>query len=321
MRILNIYYKDAKNAGDLKSSPLGYFRFEAEQDSVDLREIGKGFDLSPYDGVIIGGGGLLADYFMQFLTQTGKTRRGKLIVWGAGLNNHFHSHTLCFAPSLAARQRWYWEGVLRKILGKHSPRTLVPAMPPPNDDPISRQRLVWLKTCDLAGIRDYVTEFDWVPCPSCMDGRLDFHRKVTPKHALVTIDHPDYCRIELKGVPHFSNLNNDFESILAFLASGETVLSSSYHATYWAMLLGRKVIVVPWSEKFLTFKHPVSVCFKVGELRACMAQARAFPEALDECRQQNRDFAARAAKLLGLNPPSLIISQTDEPRAMTPALK
>jgi len=308
MRILNIYYKDAKNAGDLKSTPLLYFRFEAEQDSVDVRDLGRGFDLSGYDGVIIGGGGLLSDYFMEFLAQTGNTRRGKLIVWGAGLNNHFYNHTLCFAPSLAARQRWYWEGVLRRILGKQSLPTLVPVMPPPRDDAISRRRQLWLKTCDLVGVRDYGTEFDWVPCASCMDGRIDFHRNAPPKYPLVTIDHPDFCRIELKGVPHFSNLNNDFESILAFVASGEAVLSSSYHATYWALLLGRKVVTVPWSEKFLTFKHPVPACFNVGSLRAGLAQARAYPEALDECRRQNRDFAARVAQLLSINPPSLILS-------------
>jgi len=270
-----------------------------------LREIGNGLDVAKYDAIIVGGGGLLSDsYFMQVLTQAAKTRRGKLIVWGAGLNNHFYGHTIWLAPSLVTRQRWYWEGVVRRILGKRSLPALVPNTPPPPDEAISEQRQAWLKSCDLAGIRDFGTEFEWVPCASCMDGRIDFYRSVPPKYPLVVIDHPDYCRIELKGVPHLSNLNNDFDNILAFLASGETVLSSSYHAAYWALLLGRKVVVVPWSEKFRKFKHPLAACFKIGELSACMALARSYPDALNDCRQHNRDFAARTAKLLGLNPPS-----------------
>jgi hypothetical protein len=294
MRVLNIYRKDSRNVGDLKTSPLLYFKFSADQDSLDVLEAGKDSDLSNYDAIIVGGGGLLQDkWFMSSLTRIRNSCRGKVILWGAGLNNHFYDETIYFAPSFATRRRLFFEG----LLGKRS----LKVAPSPRSNGISSQCNDWLRTCDLIGVRDYGTGFDWVPCASCMDARLDYYRNMAPKHPLVAIDHPDFCRIELSHVPHFSNVENDFDSILSFIASGETVLSASYHAAYWALLMGRKVVVVPWSEKFSRLKYDVPACLNRGELPNCVARARPYPEALKECRDRNIDFVSEVSKLLGLS--------------------
>jgi len=54
-----------------------------------------------------------------------------------------------------------------------------------------------------------------------------------------------------KGIgPHMTNLAGDMEEVIAFLASGEVVVTSSYHGAYWARLLGRKVALLPRGSKF-----------------------------------------------------------------------
>jgi hypothetical protein len=293
MRLLNIYRKDARNAGDLKSSPFLYFKFDADQESVDVLAVKGVSNLSDYDAVIVGGGGLLEDkWFMPSLAHIRDKCRGKLILWGAGLNNHFHEQIIYFAPSFATRRRLLWKWLSGR-------RTFV-VKPPAHNVRDSSHRDVWLKSCDMAGVRDHGTAFDWVPCVSCMDSRLDHYRNIAPEHPLVAIDHPDFCKIELNRIPRFSNIGNNFDSILSFIASGETVLCASYHAAYWAILMGRKVVVVPWSEKFLRFKQTVPACSDSGELQDCIKRSIRHPEALKECRESNLAFASKVANLLNL---------------------
>ena len=294
MRLLHIYRKDARNVGDMKSSPHLYFRFGAEQKSIDVLEAGNINDWSKYDAVIVGGGGLLQDkWFMPALTHIRDNFHGKVIVWGAGLNNHFYKETICFAPSSATRCRL----CLDWLFGRHRFRVRLISLGCES----TLKRDAWLNRCDLVGVRDYGTMFDWVPCVSCMDEGIDQHRQTTPRHPLVVVDHPDVCRIGLRGVPRMSNLNNNFADLLAFIASGEILLASSYHAAYWGILLGRRVVVVPWSEKFCGFKHSVPACLTQRELNDCISRSRAYPEALSECRQSNLDFALKTAHLLQLS--------------------
>ena len=291
MRLLHIYRKDARNIGDMKSSPHLYFKFGAEQHSIDVLEAGNINDWSKYDAIIIGGGGLLEDeWFMPALKHIRGSFPGKIIVWGVGLNNPFYEETVYFAPSAVTRCRLHLDWLLgrRKFRNRSIRRGCESTL----------ERDDWLKRCDLIGIRDYGTVFDWVPCVSCMDVKIDQHRQTMPKHPLVIVDHPDACRIGLGGVPRMSNLNNTFSDLLAFIASGETLLAASYHAAYWGILLGRRVIVVPWSEKFYRFKHSVPACLTKHELTDCISRSRPYPEALDECRRSNMEFASNVENLL-----------------------
>jgi hypothetical protein len=133
-----------------------------------------------------------------------------------------------------------------------------------------------------------------------MDSKIDQYRSSPAKYPLVAIEHPFYCTLDIPNIPRLSNIDSSFEEILSFAALGETVLCSSYHAAYWSLLLGRRVIVVPWSDKFFGLRYPVPHCFRPSELQECLAQARSYPGALSECRQRNLQFAQDLSELLGI---------------------
>jgi hypothetical protein len=110
----------------------------------------------------------------------------------------------------------------------------------------------YLSNFDLIGIRDNHTSYDWVPCVSCMHTAFDKPR--SPQHEAVVFSHKKF-RIDVPGLPKLSNQESDFERVLDFLGSGETILTSSFHGAYWGLLLGRRVIAFPFSTKFFTLRH------------------------------------------------------------------
>ena len=124
-----------------------------------------------------------------------------------------------------------------------------------------------------------------------------------------------------------TNEHADMETILDFLGSGETILTSSFHGAYWGTLLGRKVLAFPFSSKFFTLKHrpklyPVakwnsnrwqlSILGRVMyELKyknkfTCSMEdwqqqaqvAQAYPTSLPECRERTQDFYVEVMDLL-----------------------
>jgi len=92
----------------------------------------------------------------------------------------------------------------------------------------------------------------------------------------------------------------DLERVLAFLASGETVITNSYHGSYWAKLLGRKVVMIPFSDKFLHFRYPVPVATRENYLEL-IPKAQVYPEALGVCRQRNVEFAEKVSEVIGMD--------------------
>jgi hypothetical protein len=50
--------------------------------------------------------------------------------------------------------------------------------------------------------------------------------------------------------PHMTNVDGTIEESVRFLASGRSIITSSYHGAYWGMLLGRRVHVISWGSKF-----------------------------------------------------------------------
>lgn len=148
-----------------------------------------------------------------------------------------------------------------------------------------------LKSFDLVGVRDHNSPFDWVPCASCLDPAFD--RSYTKEHEIVLYNHSEFRVLQNEGFPEMTNAVRDFGEVIAFLASGDTVITTSYHGAYWATLLGRRVIVLnPFSSKFFAFRHP-PVLASDEDWRSALLAARSFPGALDECRQSNHQFAAK----------------------------
>jgi len=153
----------------------------------------------------------------------------------------------------------------------------------------------WLSRCALVGVRDFGGPFRWAPCASCMSPLFDRLRAQKPKREAVVYRH--FLKM-LDGIPTDLNLPSltngepSLENVLEFLASAEVVMTSSYHGAFWATLLGRKVIAVPFSSKFYGFRHPPVLANgeALRDWRSLAGQAAAYPEALEECREATLAF-------------------------------
>lgn len=155
----------------------------------------------------------------------------------------------------------------------------------------------YLESFDLAGIRDYGTKYDWVPCASCMHPAFDRKYEITEEY--VVYENKLCSAVRIGGFKRLTNEEMCLENVVAFLGSAETVLTSSYHGVYWATLLGRNVIIVnPFSTKFsgLKHKHPLT---DEANWKAKRKEVRSYPEALEECREANLAFAERVFDLIG----------------------
>jgi hypothetical protein len=146
------------------------------------------------------------------------------------------------------------------------------------------------RSVGLFGTRDWLGERWWVPCASCMHPAFD--NPPEPTRPVVFYGHAE--RAPLAGLtPRLDNAEMDFARVIAFLASGSIVVTSSYHGMYWATLLGRQVIVEPFGSKFYhhRYPHPLERNWREG-----IDKTRCYPEALEECRRANRSFYARVMK-------------------------
>jgi hypothetical protein len=264
---------DKLNLGDYASSPLNYFEFPNMQtERRDIMSVEQ-IDLEER-AIIIGGGGLFDEYFREKIAYLRNVKnRGRLIAWGVG-------HQL-------DGRKW------RKNYQSFSYSS-------------------YLDGFDLIGIRDYQSQYRWVPCASCMYHGFD--KKRVAEHEFVVYSHKQFP-IPIKGFPTMTNETDDFDEILDFLGSGESIITSSFHGMYWGALLNRKVIVFPFNSKFLTFKYEIPmyralwkrkkrrwfsfskprykniyVCEKPRDWKLLTGQCRSYPEALGECRHENRKF-------------------------------
>jgi len=156
----------------------------------------------------------------------------------------------------------------------------------------------YLFRAGLVGLRDIGDGHEWVPCTSCLSPVFDKPRQ--PEHEFVVYDHWQY-RFPVEGFPRMDNFKRSiftrFKSIVDFLASGETILTTSYHGMYWGALLGRRVVAIPFSNKFHAFKYPVPLC-TASDWREALPRAQVFPEALAECRNANLVFAKKVFRYL-----------------------
>ena len=274
-KVINLYRIDDTNIGDYYSSPARYFSFP---DCIaSHREI---LNIEPEDlrdkHVILGGGGLLDQWFMPAFRKIHKSRPAKLVAWGVGQqldNDHWYSQHHQFDYKS------------------------------------------YLSTFDLVGIRDYGYSHTWVPCASCLNSAFDKARDI--KHEFVVFSHKNRP-IPIRGFPYMTNETNDLNDVLDFLGSGDTILTSSYHGVYWALLLNRKVLAFPFNSKFLTLKQAPAIYparwksksflgrFRNGQhelemvkgWRILAGAARNYPEALDECRDANQRFYSNVLNII-----------------------
>ena len=151
--------------------------------------------------------------------------------------------------------------------------------------------------CDLISTRNRgVGRCDFVPCPSAMSPLFD--QIPGPVHEVVLFSHHAKSGplSRVPGIPEMNNHDITMKTAIGFLASGATVVTNSYHGTYWAMCLGRRVLCVPFSDKFRHFQdNPVFAGPRDWVEHLDKAEAR--PGTLETARRLNQAFYEKVRNL------------------------
>lgn len=154
-------------------------------------------------------------------------------------------------------------------------------------------------SADLVGIRDSDLDIPWVPCPSCMSPAFDVQRPA-PVHSVVVYGHHNAgFPLWGKGFPRMCNGHPEsVGEALDFFATGEVVVTRSYHGAYWASLLGRKVIAMP--PKIAKFRHMRTPPMLVREAqwRQAVSKAVVYPRALEDARDANTSFWQKVKQMI-----------------------
>jgi hypothetical protein len=123
------------------------------------------------------------------------------------------------------------------------------------------------------------------------------------RHEFVIYEHAHHPIGIAPSAPRMANNepSERMEGVVEFLASGELVITNTYHGAFWSLLLGRRILIYrPYSNRFHFFKPRVVFCD--GEnWRAKAKEAAGAPGYLDECRRLNREFAEQVFRLLGFD--------------------
>jgi len=146
----------------------------------------------------------------------------------------------------------------------------------------------WIDEVDLVGIRDWIPgqEKYYLPCVSCMHNT--FNKSYKSQYEFVYFTHAFKSKYTLNNYPHMSNNEMNFDKVIEFLGSGNTVITDSYHGAYWAQLLGKNVIVSSWSVKFDHMKYPPKFINSINDTPIIINNR--LDGFLEECRHLNEVF-------------------------------
>lgn len=147
----------------------------------------------------------------------------------------------------------------------------------------------------LIGVREWFDDLEWqrrwVPCASAYHCALPRLRKSQATQDWLIVDHWKRGPIKFPlSATRISNYRTAIQAILESIANHHFVLTSSYHAAYWATLLGRRAVFcsLPWMPKVCLSRWPIPAAetFSWGMLD----HAHRYPTALDEALAANRAF-------------------------------
>lgn len=285
--IRNLHLRDRLNPGDWHSAPLLYFDPGCPFEVADLAQAGA----TTKGPVILGGGGLLGnEAFKPSVERILGGAKESVVTWGLGHNGHRYPFRYRVSYRGLKRLRSYLRWLL--VILKFKPLYYDLGLDYAPLAPL-------LSQVKVNGVRDYGCGHEWVPCASCMHPAFDRLRDRRPTHPVVVYEHPDFMQLD---VPWPKRANRDLTLVeaLEFLASGEVIVTSSYHGAYWGVLLGRRVVCVPWSTKFMAFRHRPTLAIEMLGLEVQCWRARRYPEALKQCREANLQHAARVSQHLGV---------------------
>ncbi len=219
-------------------------------------------------------------YFNTFLNLKNKT----IVVGGGGL----------LQP--------YFEKAIRNIL-KLSKYNKIIFFGVGFDNYIGRDKLIDINADNIIlSTRDFPSKYLYAPCPSCLSPLFTKYKNNTTilgNYALYL--HGDYSKQIEKDLilPCLYNTKvTTFEEALKFISSYNIILTNSYHGLYWATLLNKKVIILPWIDKYnnidfayklknFKYHHPLLKNWKQYQT---ITNLYNYPEALEECRKIDIDF-------------------------------
>lgn len=141
------------------------------------------------------------------------------------------------------------------------------------------------KKFKLLSVRDYKYDNQrYVPCVSCLLSQLD--KKYDIVRRIGVVEHQDFpIDIDIEKINHKVGI----DAIIRFIGSSEIIVTNTYHCAYWAMLMGKKVILYkPFSTKFYFFRHQPVIYS--GNLEEDIAKSKTYPDYLHESRNLNYQF-------------------------------
>ncbi|MEQ3662088.1 MAG: polysaccharide pyruvyl transferase family protein [Flavobacterium sp.] len=268
--VINVHGIDDRNAGDWNCGPHLYFD-QLQGKSLDIsgykspdKEITSNYiEKIVNNSLIIGGGGLLnrGSFERQMKMFEDIAQKGKkTVLWGLGHNEKD-----------------------RRNFGKV------------NSYNVDTSKF------GIVGVRDYNMKEEWVPCVSCLHPIMDtknpienevgviFHKKTLKNKNLLN---------KLSHYPSSSNTTK-IEDIIDFISKTDTVVTDSYHAMYWSMLLDKKVVALPNSSKFYSFKYQPTFS-DFNNFENDLKKAQKHSGILEECREINMKFSEKVFDYLNL---------------------
>lgn len=167
-------------------------------------------------------------------------------------------------------------------------------------NPLSLRYFLSRKSMHLVGSRDYGDKrYEYAPCASCMSPIFDEKFKI--EHDVVFYAHKEKTEQMNLGLPsHIPKIDNhakSMEEAIKFIASGDIVVTNSYHGVYWGLLLGRRVLCIPFSNKFSHYR--LSPGYSNGsDWKSSLKMAQRQDEMLSLCREATASFKLKVLERL-----------------------
>lgn len=284
---------DYNNVGDMASNPLQYFLSEDEYEVIDIAKLSR----QQYDDdlpVILGGGGLFGnsnfgdEYVRELLCSSDRLQLERMHSESWQIKNENYKEIF---EDFQQKYQLMVSELLEKIKTPTAPRVVWGAGYNSETNVTDPTKIAWprsLANYKLVGVRDYGTQYPWVPCASCMHPALE--KKYSIKNDIIFFEHKKQLikstEFGSDSIPRFINSGSNVEQTIELLGSANIILTNSYHGAYWGTLLGKRVMLVGgiWSSKFNFLKHSVPIIEKKEDWRKMIDHSVFYNDALDECR-------------------------------------
>ncbi len=257
-----IHFMQLANSGDIYNSPLRYFP-EFLDIAPCVKHNIKTIEwelIDPKDIVILGGGGLINNWMNPILDRL-LDSCDTVVGWG---------------------------------LGDHAKpgKTGVPV--------IDYGRF------SLLGVRDYNFTpvgfppdyfLPYLPCVTCMEQEFTTERRILRDIGVIQHFRRDLPE-ELTSRYDAFRQSSHIKQCIRFIGESNAIVTNSYHAAYWGLLLKRIVVImdIEWSHKFEYFKYkPVKF---TGDLHKDIASGQIYSDALSDARALNVEFYEKVRAII-----------------------